>query len=72
MTPVATATNTVGRPIKVGCSPYTATFTPDGRTLYVGGDSGTITPIMTATGRAGKPITLKAPLVEMLVGPGTR
>jgi DNA-binding beta-propeller fold protein YncE len=61
VTPIATATNTVGTPIKVGCEPLTAAFTPDGRTLYVSGRSGTVTPITMATGRAGKPIKVEAP-----------
>ena len=68
VTPIATATNTVGTPIKVGCEPLAAAFTPDGRTLYVGGRSGTVTPIATATGRAGKPIKVEAPQ-EILIVP---
>jgi DNA-binding beta-propeller fold protein YncE len=68
VTPIATATNTVGTPIKVGCEPLSAAFTPDGRTLYVGGRSGTVTPITIATGGAGKPIKVKAPQ-EILIVP---
>jgi DNA-binding beta-propeller fold protein YncE len=68
VTPIATATNTVGRPINVGCSPFAAAFTPDGRTLYVGGQSGTVTPITTATGLAGKPIKVEGPQ-EILIVP---
>jgi DNA-binding beta-propeller fold protein YncE len=67
VTPIATATNTVGRPIKVGCSPFAAAFTPDGQTLYVGGQSGTVTPITTATGRAGKPIKVEGPQEILIV-----
>lgn len=67
VTPITTATNTVRRPIKVGCSPYVAAFTPDGRTLYVGGLSASVTPITTATGRPGKPIKVDLPEAILIV-----
>jgi DNA-binding beta-propeller fold protein YncE len=67
VTPIATATNTAGTPIKVGCEPLTAAFTPDGRTLYVSGRSGTVTPITMATGRAGKPIKVDGPQAILIV-----
>jgi hyaluronoglucosaminidase len=60
LTPVSTATNTAGKPIKVGCLPLTAVVTPDGQTIYVV-STGTVTPIATATGRPGKPIKIGAP-----------
>ena len=36
MTPITTATNTAGKPIKVGKRPQTIVVTPDGKTVYVG------------------------------------
>ena len=57
MTPVATATNTPGKPIKVGGNPAALAITPDGRTAYVVSLIGdTVTPINTATNPPGKPI----------------
>ena len=35
VTPVATATNTPGKPIKIGGSPWAIAITPDGKTAYV-------------------------------------
>ena len=35
MTPIATATNTPGTPIKVGRGPQAIAITPDGKTAYV-------------------------------------
>jgi DNA-binding beta-propeller fold protein YncE len=67
VTPIATATNKVGTPIKVGCEPLAAAFTPDGRTLYVGARSGTVTPIATVTGRTGKPIKVDGPQAILIV-----
>jgi hyaluronoglucosaminidase len=61
VTPIATATNTAGKPIKVGCFPLAAAVTPDGQTIYVGSESGTVTPIATATGRPGTPIKINGP-----------
>ena len=57
MTPIATATDTAGKPIRVGSSPSDIAITPDGKTAYVAsGGAGTVTPIATATNTAGKPI----------------
>ena len=57
MTPISTATNTAGKPIKVGTDPGAIAITPNGKTAYVANDgSGTVTPIDTATNTAGKPI----------------
>ncbi|MGO9162478.1 MAG: YncE family protein [Streptosporangiaceae bacterium] len=63
MTPIATATNTPGKPIKVGRFPLEIAITPDGRTVYVLNHfSDTVTPIATATNTPGKPIKVgKAP-----------
>jgi YVTN family beta-propeller protein len=56
--PVSTSTYRVGPAIKVASIlPATMAITPSGKTLYVGDwDSGTVTPIRTATDTAGKPI----------------
>jgi YVTN family beta-propeller protein len=57
VTPIDTATNKPGKPIKVGSFPDAIAITPNGGTVYVanGGD-GTVTPIDTANGRSGTPI----------------
>ena len=56
--PINTATNTAGKPIRVGPGGQgRIAITPDGKTAYVAG-SGTVTPISTATNTAGKPIRL--------------
>jgi len=58
VTPINTATNVAGKPIKVGASPkFIAT---NGKTAYVSSAS-KVVPISTATNTAGKPIQ---------VGPG--
>jgi DNA-binding beta-propeller fold protein YncE len=54
VTPVSTATNTPGKPIRVGGFGQMA-VTPDGKTVYVT-TGPTVTPISTATNTAGKPI----------------
>src|SRR5439155_25316129 len=59
--PINTATNTAGKPIKVGLGPDLIAFTPNGETAYVANyNSGTVTPINTATNVAGKPIKVGA------------
>jgi len=56
VTPITTATNTPGKPIKVGHRPRLIAITPDGKTAYVVNQGGTVTPIATATNTPGKPI----------------
>jgi YVTN family beta-propeller protein len=57
VTPISTATNRPGTPIKVPTDAGVIVITPDGKTAYVPSDvSGTVTPISTATNKAGKPI----------------
>ena len=57
MTPITTATNTAGKPIKVGKAPIWIAITPNGQTAYVANfGSDTVTPITTATNTPGKPI----------------
>ena len=72
VTPVATATNTPGKPIKIGGSPWAIAITPDGKTAYVldnfsavldpsGGFTqppARIVPVSTGTNTPGKPIKI--------------
>jgi YVTN family beta-propeller protein len=85
VTPIATATNQPGKPISVGVDPTEIAVTPNGQTAYVlsrggttissGGASvsqaGTVTPITTATGRPGKPITVSGgpTLIAIAISP---
>ena len=55
--PISIATDTAGKPIRVGSWPETMAITPDGKTLYVANiNSGNVTPVSIATGTAAKPI----------------
>ena len=63
--PIHVATNTAGKPIKVGVGPEQIAITPDGTTVYVVNSIlplpgtralGSVTPIRVATGTTGKPI----------------
>jgi YVTN family beta-propeller protein len=57
VTPITTATNTPGPPIKVGSTPWALAITPDGQTAYVAvRESGTVVLIATATNTPGEPI----------------
>jgi len=59
MTPVATATNTRGKPIKIGAIPAAIAITPDGKTAYVADlHPATVTPVATATNTPGAPIDI--------------
>jgi hypothetical protein len=60
LVPISTATNTPGKPIRVGTLTGAA-FTPDGKTAYVEGHAGTVIPISTATNWLGKPIPVPMP-----------
>jgi DNA-binding beta-propeller fold protein YncE len=60
LVPINTATNTAGKPIRVGTLAGAA-FTPDGKTAYVEGPTGTVIPISTATNSPGKPIPVPMP-----------
>jgi hypothetical protein len=69
VTPVATTTNTIGRPINVPGFPLYLAMTPDGKTLYAY-NSTTIYPISTATGRVGPGVTIrhtKSYIISVLV-----
>ena len=57
VTPISTATNKAGKPIKVSHSPCSIAIAPDGREVYVTNQmAGTVTPINTRTSQTGKPI----------------
>jgi YVTN family beta-propeller protein len=59
VTPINTATNTAGQPIKVGEYPFALAITPNGKVLEVVNQrSNSVTPINIATNRAGKPISV--------------
>jgi DNA-binding beta-propeller fold protein YncE len=67
VTPIPTATNLPGRPIRVACDPHAIAVTPDGKTVWVGSQSW-VTPISTATNTPGKPITFRGGLVAIVIG----
>jgi DNA-binding beta-propeller fold protein YncE len=57
VTPIMTATNTTGPPIRGGPSTQAMAITPNGTTLYVVSyASGIVTPVTTATNIPGRPI----------------
>src|SRR5438128_177655 len=59
VTPINTATNSLGSAIAVGTSPAGVAITPDGNTAYVvNSGANTVTPITVATNAAGTPITV--------------
>ena len=70
MTPITTATNTPGSPIRVGTGPLSIAITPDGKTAYViSKTSHTITPITTATNTPGRPIKVGTGPLSMVITP---
>jgi len=75
VTPVQTATNRAGQPIRIGRWPDSIVITPNGRTVYVSrfsnGGTGTVTPISTATNTAGPPIKAGVSPRTLVVAPGT-
>ena len=56
VTPIRTATNTPGKPIRIGLGLNIA-ITPDGKTLYAAPHE--VVPISTATNTPGKPIPVR-------------
>jgi DNA-binding beta-propeller fold protein YncE len=69
VTPIRVASNTAGRPIRVGPAPALIAISPDGQTAYVVGVGSllpgtparvTLTPIRTAANRPGRVITVCA------------
>ena len=72
VTPIATATNTAGKSIKVGLDPLAIAVTPDGKTVYVVcAGTETVIPIATATNTAGKPIKVGGSPTAIAFGPGS-
>jgi DNA-binding beta-propeller fold protein YncE len=73
VTPVVTATNRTGKPVRVACTPYALAVTPDSKTVYVAsrysGPGGAVTPIEAATGLAGTPIEVNGDPRTMLITP---
>jgi YVTN family beta-propeller protein len=70
VTPITTATNEPGKPIKVGTQPWAIVVTPDGKTAYVvNSETGTVTPVSTVTNRAGKPIKVGITPVAIAIAP---
>ena len=71
MTPITTATNTAGKPIRIGGDPMIAiAITRDGKTAYVvSSTAGTVTPIATATNTPGKPIKVGKDPFALVIAP---
>ncbi len=67
MTPISTATNKAGKPIKGVGGPIAVT--PNGKTAYAASDSDTVTPINTATNTAGKAIKVGSDPVAIAITP---
>jgi DNA-binding beta-propeller fold protein YncE len=57
--PISTATNTAGKPIRIGGSAEELAITPDGKTLYAVTPENTVVPISTATNTPGPPIPVR-------------
>jgi len=82
VTPILTATGTALKPIRIGKEygqiSSAIVFRPDGKTAYVlsstvlGGGSGTVTPIRTATNTALTPIRVPAGSFSMAITPDGR
>ena len=71
VTPIRAATNTAGKPVKVGREPVTIAVTPDGETAYVvnNGPPGTVTPIRAANDTALTPIKVGRSPVAIAITP---
>jgi DNA-binding beta-propeller fold protein YncE len=69
VTPISTAANAPGNPIRVGCDPYFLAITPDGKTVWVANGERTLTPIATATDTPGKPIRFRGVIKAIVVSP---
>ena len=63
VTPVRTANNTTGRPIRVGHFPMVMAITPNGSTAYLDNQSGGVIPIRLATNTAGRVIRVGGTLL---------
>ena len=72
VTPITTATNRAGKPIRIAEGPGTIAIaiTRDGKTAYVvSSTEGTVTPVATATNTPGKPIEVGRGPFALVIGP---
>jgi DNA-binding beta-propeller fold protein YncE len=72
VTPITTATNKVGKPIKVASGAMAIAITPDGKTAYVVSWSDTVTPVNLATNTAGPPIHVGGLLTAIVFTPDSK
>ena len=72
VTPVNTATNQAGPPIKAGPQLDAIALTPDGTIAYVVNwqGPGAVTPVRTATGTLEKPIKVGSRPIAIALAPG--
>lgn len=68
VTPINVATDTAGKPVKVGRGPTAMAVTPDGKTLYVM-NAQSVTPISVATDTTRKPIKVSGRPEAMMITP---
>jgi len=72
VTPISTATDRPGKPIPlpVGGSDMIMAVTPNGKTIYLGGDEpNPVVPFSTVTDTMGKPIQIGTPVSQILITP---
>ena len=69
VTPISTATNVAGRPIRFACFSYFLAITPDGKTVWVTSGQDSLTPIATATNTPGKPVKIGGSISGIAVTP---
>jgi DNA-binding beta-propeller fold protein YncE len=73
VTPISTRTGRAGKPILLhgGHGASNMLITPDGRTLYIGGQ-GEVTPVSLATGTVGKSLTVPGAPLNLVITPDGR
>ena len=70
VTPINTATNKVGKAVKVGKDPVAVAITPNGKTAYVVNEgSGTVTPVPISGGRTGPALAVGSDPTQMAITP---
>jgi DNA-binding beta-propeller fold protein YncE len=67
--PVATGTNTPGKPIRLGARPVAIAFTPSGKTAYIIDNRRSVIPLATATNTPGKPIKIAGNPLAIAITP---
>ena len=67
--PVATGTNTPGKPIWLGARPVAIAFTPGGKTAYIIDNRRSVIPLATATNTPGRPIKIAGNPLAIAVTP---